>query len=70
VQEVTDKTAPGNELFWVPLDDPSRQLVADSEDNLPILHPEGRLVTEMEREAGSAKHSALLRDMENSELDY
>jgi hypothetical protein len=70
VQEARDKATPGNELFWTPLDDPSRQLVADSEDNLPSLQPEGRLVTEMEREAFSAKPSALLRGMEISELDY
>jgi hypothetical protein len=43
--------------------------LTDSEDNRPLLHPEGQLVHKMEREACTGKRGALLRDMEDTGLD-
>jgi hypothetical protein len=57
-------------LFWTPLEDTSRQLMTDSEDNRPLLHPERQLVTEMEREECTGRRAALLRNMEDIGLDY
>jgi hypothetical protein len=70
VKEQRDALAHQKKLFWIPLEDTTRRLMTDSEDNRPLLHPEGQLVHDMEREACTGKRGALLRDMEDTRLHY
>jgi hypothetical protein len=70
LQEDRDQLAGRNDLFWTPLEDTTRRLMTESEDNRPLLNPEGQLEHEMEREACTGKSGALLTDMEDTGLDY
>jgi hypothetical protein len=70
LQEDRDQLAGRNDLFWTPLEDTSRRRMTDNEDNRPLLHPQGQLVNEMEREACTGKRAALLSNVEDTGLDY